>query len=106
MSRRDRRKQAALDRKQQFQPEPGQTVLGCIHKPDPHGAHYYFVEGEGVTFGRPDGTMGLSHWIILCFDCADKHGEDLRDAIAEGKLLIGCDMPWPEDLKVKFVRHP
>jgi hypothetical protein len=84
-------------------PSPGETVLGCEHIPDPHGAHYYHV-GE-IGYRAPGGRIGVSSWLLICDDCFLKFGEDMTTALRSKSLRIGCDMPWPADMEVTFIRN-
>jgi hypothetical protein len=90
------------------QPSPGDICVGCIHRPNPDGCHYYYIP-EGMKFSPPGEPLDMAkaksaHWILLCDICEQgvNDGGGITNSIEEGKLLIGCDMEWPENLEVKM----
>jgi hypothetical protein len=83
-------------------PRPGDVCVGCVHEPNPHGCHYYYV---GISFRTPDGRTGESSWLLMCDACFMKHGETIRDDLGAGKFPIGCDMVWPEDMRIQFPKN-
>ena len=123
MNRHQRRRQDAIARRatptssviqqadaassEEHHPNPGDTVLGCTHRPDlTSGAHYYFIKGgSGIQFWRPDGAMGFASWVILCGACMLKYGSDVHGSIERQELPLGADMTWPEGLKVEFKKN-
>jgi hypothetical protein len=83
-------------------PSPGDVTVGCIHLPDPQHCHFYYFTGK-LEFERPDGSMIVAQWMLLCHECADAvQGQDLGAALDDGRIQIGCDRPWPEDLQVEI----
>jgi hypothetical protein len=73
--------------------------------PDPQHCHFYYFTGK-LEFVRPDGTRVLAQWMLLCHDCADEiQGQDVGQALDQGRIEIGCDRPWPEDLEVEIRGH-
>ena len=84
-------------------PSPGDVCIGCVHKPDPHGAHYFYLPGRTV-FVAPDGHTDSPSWILLCEACFVKHAGQIGDDIKAGLIKFGCDMVWPEDFHVNFLR--
>ena len=84
-------------------PSPGDVCLGCVHKPDPDGCHYFYM-ASGVGFKTTTGRAGSAYWMFLCEACFVKYAGNIKANIDSGSLQIGCDMVWPEDLQVTFVR--
>ena len=88
-------------------PSPGDVCVGCVHKPSPHGCHYYYVGsgGDGISFKSPGGRAGTASWMLLCNACFVKHADHLSEDLDAGRVLIGCDMIWPDDLQITFEKN-
>lgn len=74
-------------------PQPGDVLLGCIHKPNPYAAHVFLVP-SGLPFTRPDRTTGTAKWIVLCDTCREVYvlsGGRASDA------PLACDATWRDD---------
>lgn len=74
------------------QPQPGDVVVGCRHRPKPSGAHIFKLLVK-FTFTRADGTKSDAQWIFLCDRCFEKHvasGGRATDA------PLACDFVWKE----------
>jgi hypothetical protein len=73
------------------QPKDGDKVLHCGH----HGQHpyHFFAAGDGtealpVTFKRPDGTLAVATWMVLCKRCLITHGANpWKAAVADGTFV-------------------
>jgi hypothetical protein len=86
-------------------PSEGDVVIGCCHKPDPHNAHFYWIEIEFTRRTRSGAYTAVANWLLLCDDCFVKHGADIAGAVERSEVEIGCDMIWPKALSVVFVTH-
>jgi hypothetical protein len=71
--------------------------LGCAHKPDPNGAHYFYIEKDGIWFELP-GHAGRKHanWLLLCDRCFIKFGDELHANLRAQRVPIGCATVWDE----------
>src|SRR5271155_1822513 len=88
------------------QPNPGDTVLGCAHKPDLCNCHYYYLGSPGISYQRPkDGPWRTADWLLLCDKCFIKFGDDVHDALDRHKLPIACDMIWESGMEVTFTNN-
>lgn len=85
-------------------PSPGDICIGCVHKPEPDGCHYFYLGTSGITFKSPNGRSGTASWMLLCDACFIKHAGTMKEDINDGRVQIGCDMVWPDDLRVNFLR--
>lgn len=78
----------------QPQPQPGDVMLGCVHRPNPYSAHVYQVP-KGMPFKRPDGTSATATWIVLCAGC---HGRYVVAGSGNASdAPIACDLTWEAD---------
>lgn len=73
------------------QPQPGDVLLGCKHRPNIHASHVFQVK-TGLPFTRPDGSSATATWIFICDNCFKKHVID-GDGLASSAPL-SCDMTW------------
>ncbi len=92
------------------QPSPGDLVVGCVHRPSPHGSHVIRVD-PGVPFAMrmPVGDVdretlevwgeALANWIFVCDDCFDHYP-------VRQEIPIGCAMRWPEGATPLAYREP
>lgn len=80
-------------------PSPGDVCVGCVHRPDPHNCRYFYLT-EVLPFTRPDGGKDAARWMLLCERCYQLEGGDTPSALKQGLIPIGCDMQWPEGLRV------
>jgi hypothetical protein len=92
-------------------PQPGETILGCAHRPDPQVAHYYrasirfqrntLPKSKPLDLSRKgtdaptDPKIRTSDWLLICDDCFMKFGENISEALTKHQLPIGCDTEWP-----------
>lgn len=54
----------------EIKPQPGDTIMCCLHRNDKvKGGYYWFHVDPPAEFDRGDGTEGTSSWIALCADC-------------------------------------
>lgn len=89
------------------QPSPGDTVVGCCHKPMPEaGSHYYWSDaGLALSATRPGASeLGVAHWILVCDACFVRFGHRFHAAIAAQQVPLAHTMIWPEGLDVRYVR--
>lgn len=70
-------------------PEPGDTLLVCVHEPDPYNAHLFEMI-DGLPFTRSDGSKGKAQWTVLCKRCFVRYAGHYQDA------PILRDFVWPE----------
>lgn len=76
------------------QPQPGDVIVGCKHRPKLTSAHVFkLTQGIGLSFTRPNGTTGKADWIFLCDKCFRKHV--LTGGLATDAPL-SCDFVWKE----------
>ncbi len=85
------------------QPRAGDRALVCLHHPDLHDGHYFFVP-DGSTAGgwfflRPDGsTGGPMRWMVMCTDCFTRYAHNAFEC------PCGSDITWPAGLEVSITR--
>jgi len=71
------------------QPKPGDTILGCVHRPT-NGTAHVFVLG-GVSYKRSDGVSGTAEWLFMCDRCFLVHAESPLST------PVGYDFVWHKD---------
>jgi len=84
-------------------PSVGDVCLGCVHRPDPHAAHFYWLP-EPIVFKRPDDSSATARWFILCKPCHMLQTGSVRDDIAAGRLRVAYDFTWTKEMKVSLKR--
>lgn len=82
-------------------PRPGDICVGCVHKSDPHGCHYFYL-ANGVLFKSSTGRVGTASWMLLCDACFMEHGGHIKESLDKDLVQIGFDMVWPDHLEVTF----
>jgi 5-methylcytosine-specific restriction endonuclease McrA len=88
-------------------PQPGDVVVGCVHKPDPRlGSHCFYV---GTDTGQPALKLSSPHtemakWIFLCQECNDKFGDRMGDALEKKEVPLTVVATWrKEDGKLTII---
>lgn len=77
------------------QPRDGNIILHCGHVGDARsGASHWWKFPSPVSFHRPDGTQGLSEWIVSCQACNDAADGDAA------KIAIRGDGKWNGDAPI------
>jgi hypothetical protein len=90
-------------------PQPGDVLVGCIHKPDPNGAHYFYTgndKGIGVLHVTHPITNEehMAKWILLCDECLIKFGDRIHDAVEKNEVPLANIATWrKEDGQVVFI---
>jgi hypothetical protein len=70
------------------QPKPGDTYVHCGHVRPGDDFHAWIAPCQ---FVRPDGTLGLTQWLVCCEPCFQKAGGD------GGKVQVRGDATWTGD---------
>lgn len=90
-------------------PQVGDVCVGCVHKPNPNGAHYLMVatdDGEAnlhVTHPVTKKSV-MAKWILLCDTCFVEFGENIDEAVAQQKIPLTAIKIWrEEDGRVDFL---
>ena len=85
------------------QPQPGDVLLGCEHRPNPHASHVFKLL-KGMKFTRPDGTSSNASWIFICDACFEKYVVDAGGLATDAPLA--CDMTWTSSHAPLTFRKP
>lgn len=76
------------------QPKDGETVLCCGHR-DAEPYHWY-EHDPPTSFSRPDLSVGLSRWTVLCETCNTACGGDTDKAEIREDFIWNGDDPFIE----------
>lgn len=89
-------------------PQPGDVLAGCVHRPRPNGAHYFYAGNEkgepNLRLENPkSGGAALAEWIVLCDECFTTYAERIQEAIQNKEVPLAFVSTWQEeDGKIVF----
>ena len=73
-----------------IQPKDGDALLHCGHLNDNRKFEWFLIpHDDGVSFRRPDGTVGNAKWITVCLPCLQKFKDPMAVPIRGDGTWMG-----------------